>query len=69
MESNFDKKIQNVEQNIGNKIIQSINNLPQRLLSEEAKKSIKDSIIEEIKNHIDTIKNELQGQIDELKNK
>ena|SRR5436309_3415900 len=54
-----------------NNMTVALNNLPQRLLTEEAKKEIKESLrgdlSKEFQQHLDTLKQELQKQIEDWK--
>jgi hypothetical protein len=44
-----------------------LDSLPQRLLTEEAKKAISDSIIADVRKDLEKLRNDLQKQIDDLK--
>lgn len=59
--------IQESDKNINNLIKESIDKLPQRLLSEEAKNYILTSILAEMKIEIGLLRSDLQRQIDEIR--
>ena len=62
-----DQRVGAAESRLKQQIETSLNGLPQRLLSEEAKKSIQDALTGEMKASLEQIRKDLQSQIDELK--
>jgi vacuolar-type H+-ATPase subunit E/Vma4 len=64
-----DKKIDDVETRINKQVKDSIEKLPQRLLSEEAKNALKQAVLTDIRAELQQLRSDMQSQIDELKKK
>jgi hypothetical protein len=62
-----DQQVTVAERRLQLQIQTGLNALPQRLLSNEAKKAIQDAITTEVKEKLDEMRKEFQAQIDQMK--
>ena len=69
LDENTIKAISQAETRARCQVVQALDRMPQRLLSDAAKQEIKDSLNEEIKSQIAELRADLQKQIDDLKSR
>lgn len=63
----IEQTIEKTEARFNNLVKESIDKLPQRLLSEEAKNALKEAVLADIRIELATLRKDMQSQIDDLK--